>query len=160
MVDADVVLFATGCESGIDKIQLTKNEHVAYTLQPTAAMLDHFLVPDFPVLANATTLWTTWGPVRAVNAADMAVYHLCVQRPLSEKEMQHSTMWQLGSTNGVSGWLFQSKTNAVESFLWMHLDLLIRGYVNVADLLKHFLEVFCLNKQTALKMCLPKLKNH
>jgi len=159
-VDADVVLFATGCESGIDKIRLTKNKKTPYTLQPTTSMLDHFLVPDFPVLANATALWTTFGPVRAVNAADMAVYHLCVRRPLTEQEMQYSAMWQLGTTNGVSGFLFQSQTNAVKTFLLMHLDLLFRGNVNVADFLVHVLEVFCLSRQTALKMRLPKLKHH
>ena len=159
-LDGEAVLFATGCESGIDKIRLTKSNDTPYTLEPTTAMLDHFIVPDFPVLANAMALWTTFGPVRAVNAADMAVYHLCVRRPLTEKEMQYSAMWKLGSTNGVSGLLFQSETNGVKAFLLMHLDLLIRGNVNVADFLVHVFEVFCLSKQTALKMRLPKLKHH
>jgi len=157
-VDGEVILFATGCESGIDKIRLTKRKDTPYTLEPTTAMLDHFIVPDFPVLANATALWTTFGPVRAVNAADMAVYHLCVRRPLTEHEMQYSAMRKLGSTNGVSGFLFQSEMNGVKSFLLLHLDLLIKGNVNVADFLVHVFEVFCLSKQTALKMRLPKPK--
>eukprot|EP00553_Chaetoceros_curvisetus_P009847 CAMPEP_0204613776 /NCGR_PEP_ID=MMETSP0717-20131115/1691_1 /ASSEMBLY_ACC=CAM_ASM_000666 /TAXON_ID=230516 /ORGANISM="Chaetoceros curvisetus" /LENGTH=598 /DNA_ID=CAMNT_0051626309 /DNA_START=294 /DNA_END=2090 /DNA_ORIENTATION=- len=156
-VAADVVLFATGCESGIDKIRLIKDS-TPYSLQPTTSMLDHFLVPDFPVLANATTLWTTFGPVRAVNAADMAVYHLCIRRLLTEKEMQYSAkMWQLGKTNGVTGFLFQSHTSAIKLFVLTHLDLMFRGNVNVADFLVHVFQVFCLSKQTALKIRLPKL---
>lgn len=41
--------------------------------------------------------------MRAINSADIAVYHLCVQQHLSEKEMQDSAMRQLsGNTNGIS----------------------------------------------------------
>lgn len=158
LVHADVVLFATGCESGIDKIHLTKNENTAFTLSPSTAMFDHFLVPDFPVLANAVTLWTTFGPMRGVNTADMAVNHLCVQQPLSETRMEYLAKRQLASFNGSQGLPFG--TNIIKTFLLMHLDLLLRGYVNVADLLKHIIEIFCLSKQTALKMCLPKLEKN
>ena len=108
LVHADVVLFATGCESGIDKIRLTKNENTTFTLNPSTAMLDHFLAPDFPVLANAVSLWMTFGPMRGINSADMAVNHLCVRQPLSEKRMNYLAKRQLGSVNALHGFIFHS----------------------------------------------------
>ena len=156
-VTSDVVIFATGCTSGIDQLQLSKDGHPSFKLSPETSLLDHFIVPSFPVLANATALWTTFGPIRAVNAADMAVYHLCVRRRMSETEMERSSWWQLASTDSVSGLLFQSKTSAIKNFLKIHLDLVIGGKVNVLDFLLHAVQIFCLGKQEALKVRLPKL---
>lgn len=156
-VDADVILLATGCESGIDKIRLTKNDS-QYTLSPNTTMFNHYIVPDFPVLANATALWTTFGPLRGVNSADMAVHHLCIQRQLTEKEMERSSKLQLGGFNSVSGILFQNHTSFTKLLLLLHLDLMFRGYINVVDFLVHFVEIFCLSKQTALKIRLPKVE--
>ncbi len=45
----------------------------------------------------------------------------------------------------------------VKSFVLTHLDLMFRGDVNVADFLVHVFQVFCLSKQTVLKIRLPKL---
>lgn len=158
-VDADVIVFATGCESGLDKIMLEKDGK-EFQLDPTTKMLDHFIFPEFPILANSTALWTTFGPVRAVNSAEMAVYHLCVRNKLSEEGLKHSAMWQFGgSTNSTKGWLFQSGTSAVQTFVVMHLDLLMRGKVNIFDLLWHMIEMFSLSKQNPLKMTMiPKLE--
>ncbi len=74
--------------------------------------------------------------------------------------MKYLTLWELGTTNSVSGFLFESQKNAIKKFMLMHLYLLFGGNVNVADLLVHIFEVFCLAKQTALKMRLPKLKHY
>ena len=52
--------------------------------------------------------------VRAVNSADMAIYHLCVRKKLSEAEMARKAARQLGrSPNAISGWLFQSSSFAL-----------------------------------------------
>ena len=67
-IPADVVLFATGCESDINKIHL-KKDSVTYHLDLTNKMLKHFIFSGFLVLANSTALWTTFGPVRADNSA-------------------------------------------------------------------------------------------
>jgi len=45
-VPADVVLFATGCQSGIDKIRLEK-DGTTFSIYLCAKMLDHFIFPDF-----------------------------------------------------------------------------------------------------------------
>ena len=67
-IPADMVLFATGCKSGIDNIRL-KKDSVTYHLDLTTKMLNHFIFSGFLVLANLTALWTTFGPVRADNSA-------------------------------------------------------------------------------------------
>ena len=120
--------------------------------------MDHFLYSSFPVLANSTALWTTFGPVRAVNSAEMALYHLCVHRYLTEEGMQRYTQSQIsGNMDTVSGLLFQNKQSTIKTFLLMHLDLLLKGRVNVLDLMWHIIEIFCFCRQNALKMGLPPI---
>ena len=156
-IDADVVLFATGYESGMDKLNLTKNG-IKFIHKSTTPLFNHYFVPDFPVLANAANLFTTYGPLRGVNLADMAVYHLCVRRQLTEKQMEQSAKHHFGSTNTVSGFFFQKHTNSIKLFILLHLDLLIWGIVNIVDLSVHYINFFCFANQTAIKIRLPKLK--
>lgn len=88
----------------------------------------------------------------------MAIKCLCIQKYRTEEAMVKSASWNVsGSTNAVSGWLFQSKTNAMETFVKMHLDLILRGHVNILDFVQvqHVVEIFCFAKQTPLKMRLP-----
>eukprot|EP00928_Gymnodinium_smaydae_P059627 TRINITY_DN4301_c1_g1_i1.p1 TRINITY_DN4301_c1_g1~~TRINITY_DN4301_c1_g1_i1.p1 ORF type:complete len:562 (+),score=95.74 TRINITY_DN4301_c1_g1_i1:104-1789(+) len=151
VVEADYVLFGTGCESGIDKMTFEK-DGAEYLLNPKTKMMDHFIVPDFPVLANSTALWTTFGPVRAVNSGDLAIYHNCVRSKLSEEDMLKRAQSQLaGDTNSTSGWLFQSDTMALRKWLLMHIDLMMAGFVDFFDFLYHALQVFCFSHQDALK---------
>ena len=151
-VDADVIVWATGCQTGIDKIELTKDGK-AYGFDPDCKMLDHFIFPTFSVLANSSSLWTTFGPMRAVNSAEMAIKHLCIHERRTEESMVRSASGN--STNAVSGWLFQSKTNAMATFVKMHLDLIFSGHVNILDFVNHIIEIFCFSKQTPLKLRLP-----
>ena len=160
-----------------------------YALSPTANLLHHFIVPDFPVFSNATALWTTFGParrhnessvishigitgsigirhsatpappssptlqVRAVNSADMAIYHLCVRKKLSEAEMARKAARQLGrSPNAISGWLFQRYSFALRIWLIMHLDLIAAGLLDFFDFMWHAIQVFILSKQDPLKL--------
>ena len=124
-IDADAVVWATGCQSGIDKIELTKDG--------------------------------TFGPMRAVNSAEMAIKHLCIHKRRTEKSMMRSASLSLSgcSANAVTGWLFQSGTNAMETFVKMHLDLMFAGHVNILDFVQHVVEIFCFAKQTPLKIRLP-----
>lgn len=155
-IDADVIIWATGYQSGIDKIVLSKDGE-PYTLDPDGKMLDHFIFPSFPVLANSSSLWTTFGPMRAVNSAEMAIKHLCINKRRTEESMTKSASWNVAgsSTNAISGLLFQSKTNAMEIFVKMHLDLILRGNVNILDFIQHFVQIFSFGKQTPLKIRLP-----
>ena len=150
-VKADYVIFGTGCQSGIDKL-LFEKDGVPYRLVPDMDLLNHFIVPGIPVFANSTALWTTFGPVRATNSADLAIYHCCVRQKMTEKAMQLKASRQFcRGVNSVSGWLFQSSTFALQKWLLMHLDLMFAGLVDVSDFLWHSLEVFCLKEQHALR---------
>lgn len=155
-IPADVVLFATGCQSGIDKISMKKDGE-DYIFDQNMKFLDNFIVPDFPVLSNATQLFTTFGPLRAVNAADMTVFHHCVRSPLTEHEMKLMSSKQSRSANANSDFLFNSKSSFINTFVSLHIDLILRGHVNVLDFLRHVYEIFCCAKQNALRMNnLPK----
>ncbi|CAE8636876.1 unnamed protein product [Polarella glacialis] len=148
---ADYVLFGTGCQSGINKIALVKDGQ-PFDLDPEARMLNYFVVPTFPVFANSTSLWTTFGPVRAVNSADMAIYHLCVRETMTEEQMRRKASWQMGgSMNSTSGLLFQSTSFTLRVWVVMHLDLMAAGLVDFFDFMWHVIEIFSLSRQTALK---------
>lgn len=147
---ADYVLFGTGCQSGIDKIALVKDGQ-PFDLDPETRMLNYFVVPTFPVFANSTSLFTTFGPVRAVNSADMAIYHLCVRKTMTEEQMRQKASWQIGgSVKSMSGWLFNSSQSALRVWVVLHLDLIAAGLVDFFDFLWHVIEIFCLSRQTAL----------
>jgi len=150
-VDADVIIWATGCETGIDKLQYEKDGEY-YNLNKCAKMLNHFLYPDFPVFANGSALFTTFGPVRAVNAADLAVYHCCIREKLEEDKLIRMASWQLGgSVNSVSSLIFQNKSYAVKEFVTTHIDLMLVGLVDFFDFMWHITELFTLSRQHALK---------
>lgn len=150
-VKADYVIFGTGCQSGIDKLSFEK-DGLPYTLHPDTNLLNHFIVPAIPVFANSTALWTTFGPVRACNSADLAIYHCCVRKKMTEKAMQLKASRQFcGGVNSLSGFLFQSKSFGLRKWVLMHLDLMLAGLVDFFDFLWHALQVFCLSEQDALK---------
>ena len=159
-IQADCILLGTGCKTGMSKLSFEKDSS-SFDLNPNEGLLNHFLVPSFPVFANSTALWTTFGPVRAVNSADMIVYHLCVREKLSETAMQKMTAKQLGGgVDADSGWLFQSKSCAVRVWLTMHLDLMMSGLVDFFDFLWHGFEVFGLGQQSYLRFdILPKISS-
>ena len=91
--------------------------------------------------------------VRAVNSADMAIYHLCVRKKLSEAEMARKAARQLGrSPNAISGWLFQSYSFALRIGLVMHLDLIAAGLLDFFDFMWHAIQVFTLSEQDPLKL--------
>jgi hypothetical protein len=72
VIEADTIIFATGCKSGVDNMYLQKDGE-PYKIDHESALFNHFIYPDFPVLANSTALWTTFGPMRAFISADLAI---------------------------------------------------------------------------------------
>ena len=75
--DCEVVIWATGNKSGIDTLTLKKDDK-PFVLDPNAKLYNHFIIPQVPVMASSTTLWTSFGPMRATNSADLTIHHLCV----------------------------------------------------------------------------------
>ncbi|HEY8589051.1 MAG TPA: NAD(P)/FAD-dependent oxidoreductase [Naasia sp.] len=148
-VEADVVIWATGNRSGIDTLAL-RRDGAPLALNPRAKLFNHFIVPELPVLASSTALWTTFGPMRATNAADLAVYHLCVRRELSERQMRRSARRQLSRNSILSSFIWAQDACWLQQWVRFHIDLVLQGITPVDSFLKHAIEVFVLAKETPL----------
>ena len=148
-LEADVVIWATGNTSGIDRLRLHR-DGVPFALDTEAGLYNHFIVPELPVLASSTALWTTFGPMRATNAADLAVYSLCVRRQRSTAQMQRSARRQLSRNSLVHSFLWAKDACWLQQWVLFHIDLLRQGITPVESFLKHALEVFVLSKETPL----------
>ncbi|MDQ3631248.1 MAG: NAD(P)/FAD-dependent oxidoreductase, partial [Actinomycetota bacterium] len=147
---ADVVIWATGNSSGIDELRLTK-DGAPVRLDPDAKLYNHFVVPDVPVLASSTALWTTFGPMRATNAADLAVYHLAVRKERSEQEMQRSAQRQLSRNSILHSFIWAHDACWLQRWVHFHIDLVRQGITPVEAFFKHAIEVFVLSKETPLR---------
>jgi cation diffusion facilitator CzcD-associated flavoprotein CzcO len=148
-VDGDVVIWATGNRSGIDTIGLTK-DGAPFVLDPRAKLYNHFVVPGLPVLASSTALWTTFGPMRATNAADLAVYHLSVRKQRSERRMQRAANRQLSRNSIVHSFIWARGACWLQQWVYFHIDLMLQGITPIDAFLKHAIEVFVLAKETPL----------
>jgi RND superfamily putative drug exporter len=147
---ADVVIWATGNSSGIDELRLTKDGE-PFALDPDAKLYNHFVVPDLPVLASSTALWTTFGPMRATNAADLAVYHLAVRKQRSQRRMQRAARRQLSRNSLVHSFIWAHDACWLQRWVHFHIDLVRQGITPVEAFFKHALEVFVLSKETPLR---------
>jgi cation diffusion facilitator CzcD-associated flavoprotein CzcO len=148
-IDGDVVIWATGNTSGIDTLSLEKDGE-PFELARTAKLYNHFIVPGLPVLASSTALWTTFGPMRATNTADLAVHHLCVRAERSEVRMQRSADRQLSSNSVVHSFLWAKGACWLQQWVFFHIDLVLQGITPVESFLRHAIEVFVLAKETPL----------
>jgi cation diffusion facilitator CzcD-associated flavoprotein CzcO len=145
----DVVIWATGNRSGIDTLALDKDGE-PFSLHPRAKLYNHFIVPDLPVLASTTALWTTFGPMRATNAADLAVHHLCVRKERSELRMRRSARRQLSANSITHSFIWAKDACWLQQWVHFHIDLVLQGITPVESFLKHAIEVFVLAKETPL----------
>ena len=149
-VPADVVIWATGNTSGIDTLALDK-DGVPFSLSPDAKLYNHFVVPDLPALASSTALWTTFGPMRATNAADLAVYHLCVRKQRTERQMQRAARRQISDNSILRSFIWARDACWLQQWARFHVDLLLQGITPLESFLKHALEIFVLAKETPLR---------
>ncbi|GAA2722086.1 SidA/IucD/PvdA family monooxygenase [Cellulomonas aerilata] len=158
-LEADVVIWATGNKSGIDTLRLDRDGQ-PYVLDPETKLFNHFIVPELPVLASSTALWTTFGPMRATNAADLAVYSLCVRGERSTSQMQRSARRQLSSNSLTHSFLWAKDACWLQQWVLFHIDLLRQGITPLESFLKHALEVFVLSKETPLHFdLLPRTRS-
>ena len=154
-LEADYILLGTGCKSGVEKLSFEKDGKPYLVGENSEKMLHHFLFPTFPVFGNSTALWTTFGPKRGVNSADMIVYHLCVRKTLTEAQMGTMVSRQFGNSN-TTDFLFQ-REGAVKAWMLMHVNLILAGLVDIFDFMWHAIEIFGLANLSALKFdVLPK----
>ncbi len=148
-IPGDVLIWATGNRSGIDTLTLTKDGR-PFALNPRAKLYNHFVVPALPVLASSTALWTTFGPMRATNSADLAVYHLSVRKQRSEKQMERSARRQLSDNSIIHSFIWAKDSCWLQQWVYFHIDLMLQGITPVESFLKHAIEVFVLAKETPL----------
>jgi hypothetical protein len=147
---ADVVIWATGNSSGIDTLQLSKDGE-SFSLDPNAKLYNHFIVPDLPVLASSTALWTSFGPMRATNAADLAVYHLAVRKARSQRQMQRAARRNMARNSILRSFIWAHDACWLQRWVHFHIDLVLQGITPIEAFFKHALEVFVLGKQTPLR---------
>jgi hypothetical protein len=148
-VRADVVIWATGNVSGIDTLALDK-DGVPFSLRPNAKLYNHFVVPDLPVLASSTALWTTFGPMRATNAASWrSTTCACAaadgapdaaRADAPDQSQQHPALVHLGA-----GLLLAAAVGALPR------RPAAAGHHASEAFLKHALEIFVLAKETPLR---------
>lgn len=149
-LEADEVIWATGNATGIDTLALTKDGK-PFTLGAKAKLFNHFVVPDLPVLASSTALWTTFGPMRATNAAELTVYHLAVRPERSERQMRRAAHRQLSTNSILHSFIWAQNTCWLQQWVAFHIDLVVQGITPVEAFFKHALEIFVLAKETPLR---------
>lgn len=145
----DVVIWATGNKSGIDTLKLEKDGE-PFTLEPDAKLYNHFIVPEIPVLASSTALWTSFGPMRGTNAADLTVYHLCVRKEPSQERMERSARRQISANSIIHSFIWAHNSCWLQQWAFFHIDLMRQGITPVESFFRHALEVFVLGRETPL----------
>ena len=149
-LQADLVIWATGNRSGIDELRLVK-DGAPFALSPKAKLFHHFVVPDLPTLASSTALWTTFGPMRATNAADLAAYLLAVQPPVPEAAMARAARRQLSANSIVHSFIWARGACWLQQWVHFHIDLVLQGITPIDAFFKHAIEVFVLARETPLR---------
>ena len=157
--DCDVVIWATGNKSGIDTLKLAKDRE-PFTLDPNAKLYNHFIIPQVPVMASSTALWTSFGPMRATNSADLTIHHLCVRKPRTQKQMETVASRQLSRNSLLRSFIWAHNTCWLQQWVYFHIDLMLAGITPVESFLKHAVEIFVLSKETPMEFnLLPRSRS-
>ncbi|MDB5240714.1 MAG: hypothetical protein JWP57_1339 [Spirosoma sp.] len=157
--DCDVVIWATGNKSGIDTLKLAKDGE-PFLLNPNAKLYNHFIIPQIPVMASSTALWTSFGPMRATNSADLTIHHLCVRKPRTQKQMEKVANRQLSRNSLLRSFIWAHNTCWLQEWVYFHIDLMLAGITPVESFLKHAIEIFVLSKETPMEFnLLPRSRS-
>ncbi|KAJ1630206.1 hypothetical protein T492DRAFT_1004778 [Pavlovales sp. CCMP2436] len=145
LLECDVLLFATGFHTGFSDLAI-KRDGAPFDMGDSVQLYNHFVHPQIPVLASSTAFLTTIGPVRGDNAADMAVYSLCVERELTEAEMVRSASRNLGPPTSLNtSSLFATGQNFISTLILMHLSLIAGGIVPLPAFILVKIQIFLKN---------------
>ncbi|WP_247232557.1 SidA/IucD/PvdA family monooxygenase [Telluribacter sp. SYSU D00476] len=157
--DCDVVIWATGNKSGIDTLKLARDGE-PFKLDTNAKLYNHFIVPQLPVMASSTALWTSFGPMRATNSADLTIHHLCVRKERTQKQMERVASRQLSRNSLLHSFIWAHNTCWLQQWVYFHIDLMLAGITPVESFLKHAIEIFVLSKETPMEFnLLPKQRS-
>ncbi len=159
-VDCDILIWGTGNKSGIDTLKIEKDGQ-PFKLDAKAKLYNHFIVPQVPVLASCTALWTTFGPMRGINSAELTVHHLCVREEKTEAQMQASANRQFSTNSLVHSFLWAQKDCWLRQWVYFHVDLVLAGVTPIESFIKHAYDVFVLAKLSPLDLnILPRNARH
>eukprot|EP00947_MAST-08B_sp_MAST-8B-sp1_P002759 g2759.t1 len=147
-IECDVVIFCTGYRTGVREMQLNKDGE-QYQLSNNTRLFEHIIVPDFPVFANLTTFTTAPGPTRGYNAAEYAVYHLCVRKPLSQATLRKRTRG-LWAKQTLDRHFLLSETFLM-SWVRLYVDFLTRGLLQWHSWLLFWVKALVLQNGNAME---------
>jgi cation diffusion facilitator CzcD-associated flavoprotein CzcO len=157
--DCDVVIWATGYRSGIDTLKLMKDGE-PFTLNSNAKLYNHFIVPQVPVVASSSALWTSFGPMRATNSADLTIHHLCVRKERTQQQMEKVASRQFSKNCLQRSFIWASNICWLQQWVYFHIDLMLAGITPVDSFLKHAIEIFVLSKETPMEFnVLPRSRS-
>lgn len=136
----DVVVYATGYETGFDDIRTVKDgEEVDVRDDP---LYHHTVAPRFPSLLVAPTAYTNFGPIRGVTMAQYITYYLAAKP--SEAEMLRVARKNWCRQRPKQFLLFGGQV-FMREYLYMFLDFVRGGILPFSWLLKAMWDLFINN---------------
>lgn len=133
LVPCDVVICATGYETGFGNIKCVKDgKPIDLQNKP---LFHHAVVPQFPCLLLAPMAFYHFGPLRGVTLAQYISYYANAEG-LTEEDMEKSAQanWCVQYTNKF--FAFDNKVSTQRSWFLMFLDLVKNGLLSIPELIK------------------------
>ena len=155
VIPCDVVIFATGYDTGMQRLRLLKDGKVVedvcdqplfhHTVTPCLAALkslawvserleDASRLRNFPCLLIATTAYYTFGPARGLSLAQYITYYL--EAEPSEEVMMKSAARNWSKQFAAKSGVFTSDRCFVQQWLLFYLDLWKNGLMSFYSFLK------------------------
>lgn len=159
-VQADIIIWATGYRTGIDRIQyLLDGEPLVGEPPYDGPMLHSFVCARFPVLAISGRLFTSSGPISARTAADLACWHLCLRPRLSKKRLERLiSRWQRASPNAKASENGSGEQHILfapgfwSNIIWLQVGLIAEGIVSWQSVLRGLFCILVFNRQVPLEL--------
>ncbi|CAJ1359777.1 unnamed protein product [Effrenium voratum] len=138
VIPCDVVICATGYETGFDQLRLLK-DGVPVDVR-NSPLYHHAIIPSFPCLLSATTAFYHFGPIRGLTLAQYISYYLN-ERPSAEIMLPSAQRnWCRQSPSRC--FLFGSDQIFIREFLLMMLDFVRGGILPLTTLVWWVLELY------------------
>jgi hypothetical protein len=158
-VPADVIIWATGYRTGIDRIQyLLDGQPVEGGPPHSGPMINNFICARFPVLAISGFLFTSSGPISARAAADLACWHLCVRPRLSTKRLKRWVRRHLKAAPPNAKDAVQGERHILfapgfwTNVIWLQASLITDGIVPWQQVLGGLFNILVRNRQVPLEL--------
>lgn len=152
LVPCDAVIWATGYSTGVDLLNLYKDD-VRFT-DLEGGLFDHLLLPKFPCLMSAATGFFHFGPKRSVSTAEYIGYHLR-RDPLTEEQMLQSVERLRARFVCTRFFAYQSKSCLTQDWVSMYEDFYWLGFMRISSFVIMAIETFAFGVCNPLKLHFP-----